>query len=116
MGGTVSRSGPSAEEAMMKFLVIWRIELALLSREMATAVGDMAAYGETVEREGKVLARYHIVGAHGGAWIYAVESHEEFERLLARSPVFNFARYEVHPLADMAGAAPTHHRSPLIGD
>jgi muconolactone delta-isomerase len=50
-----------------------------------------------------VLARYHIVGAHGGAWIYEVESHEEFERLLAVAPVFNFARYTIHPLADMSG-------------
>ena len=48
--------------------------------------------------------RYHIVGAHGGAWIYDVDSHEEFERLLAVAPVFNFARYAVHPLADMTGA------------
>lgn len=87
----------------MKFLVLWRIELTLLSREMATAIGRMADYGARLEAEGKVLARYHIVGAHGGAWIYAVDSHEEFERLLARSPVFNFARYEVHPLAEMGG-------------
>jgi hypothetical protein len=30
-----------------------------------------------------------------------VSSHEEFERLLGRSPVFNFAHYTVHALADM---------------
>jgi muconolactone delta-isomerase len=86
----------------MKFLVIWRMELSLLSREMAQAVGGMAAYGAALEREGKVLDRWHVVGAHGGAWIYDVESHEEFERLLARAPVFNFARYDVHALADMS--------------
>ncbi len=85
----------------MKFLVLWRMELSLLSREMAQAVATMADYGADLEANGKVLSRYHIVGAHGGAWIYDVDSHEEFERLLARSPVFNFARYEVHPLADM---------------
>ena len=95
----------------MKFLVIWRIELSLLSREMAQAVGRMAAYGETLEREGKVLSRWHVVGAHGGAWIYDVDSHEEFERLLARAPVFNFARYEVNALADM-GASPAGTGSP----
>jgi muconolactone delta-isomerase len=89
----------------VKFLVMWRIELSLLSREMAKAVGDMAAYGTALEREGKVLARYHVVGAHGGAWVYQVDSHEEFERLLARSPVFNFARYDVHALADMGPTA-----------
>src|SRR4051794_18419309 len=85
----------------MKFLVLWRMELSLLSKEMARAVGGMAAYGRSLEQGGKVLARYHIVGAHGGAWIYQVTSHEEFERLLAQAPVFNFARYEILPLADM---------------
>jgi muconolactone delta-isomerase len=86
----------------MKFLVMWRLELSLLSREMAQAVGKMAGYGERLEAEQKVLARYHVVGAHGGAWIYQVDSHEEFERLLARSPIFNFARYDIYPLADMS--------------
>ena len=90
----------------MKFLVLWRMELSLLSREMAQAVGRMAEYGAALEGEGKVLARYHVVGAHGGAWIYQVDSHEEFERLLARAPVFNFARYEIHALADMGTAGP----------
>jgi muconolactone delta-isomerase len=85
----------------VKFLVLWRMELSLLSREMAQAVGRMAAYGTRLEAEGKVLVRYHVVGAHGGAWIYQVDSHEEFERLLARAPVFNFARYDIYPLADM---------------
>jgi muconolactone delta-isomerase len=86
----------------MKFLVLWRLELALLSQEMAQAIGRMAAYGAALEAEGTVIARYHIVGAHGGAWIYQVESHEHFERLLARAPVFNFSRYEIVPLAEMS--------------
>ena len=95
----------------MKFLVLWQLDLALLSREMVRAVGDMPAYGETLQREGKVLARYHMVGAHGGAWIYQVNSHEEFERLLGRAPVFNFARYTVHALADMDhDAVSLHHQ------
>ncbi len=85
----------------MKFLVLWQLDLALLSKEMARAVGQMPAYGSRLERTGKVIARYHVVGAHGGAWIYDVETHEEFERLLGRAPVFNFARYTIHPLADM---------------
>lgn len=91
----------------MKFLVVWRLELTLLSRDMAQAVGRMAAYGQKLEAEGKVLSRYHIVGAHGGVWIYEVGSHEEFERLLARSPIFNFARYEIFPLAEMGALAAT---------
>jgi muconolactone delta-isomerase len=85
----------------MKFLVIWRIEIALLSREVLKSVMTMPDYAEPLERQGKVLARYHIPGSHGGAWIYDVTSHEELDMLLARSPVFNFSRYEVIPLADM---------------
>jgi muconolactone delta-isomerase len=86
----------------MKFLVLWRMELNLLSLEMAQAVARMSQYGSTLEEEGKVDARYHVVGAHGGAWIYDVDSHEEFERLLARAPIFNFARYDIYPLAEMS--------------
>jgi muconolactone delta-isomerase len=93
----------------MKFLVLWRMEIALLSREMAQAVGRMPDYGAALEGEGCLVARYHVVGAHGGAWIYDVESHEQFERLLARSPVFNFARYDVYPLAEM-GQRPKEDR------
>ncbi|MDQ1739854.1 MAG: hypothetical protein QOE53_1506 [Pseudonocardiales bacterium] len=85
----------------MKFLVLWRMELSLLSREMAQAVGRMGEYGAALEDEGKLIARYHIVGAHGGAWIYDIDSHEQFEQLLARAPIFNFARYDVYPLAEM---------------
>jgi len=87
----------------MKFLVIWNIELSLLSEAMVRAIARMPEYGQGLEQQGKVTMRYHIVGAHGGAWIYDVDSHEEFERLLAVAPVFNFARYTVHPLADMTG-------------
>ena len=85
----------------MKFLVIWRIEIALLSREVLKSVMTMPDYAEPLERQGKVLARYHIPGSHGGAWIYDVQSHEELDQLLARSPVFNFSHYEVLPLAEM---------------
>lgn len=85
----------------MKFLVLWRIELALVSDAVVRGIARMPEYGRGLEERGKVLMRYHVVGAHGGAWIYEVDSHEEFERLLATSPVFNFATYTVHPLADM---------------
>jgi muconolactone delta-isomerase len=85
----------------VKFLVLWRMELALLSSEMAAAVARMPRYAKPLEDRGVVVARYHLVGQHGGAWIYEVSSNEEFERLLATSPVYNFARYEIHPLAEM---------------
>ena len=55
---------------------------------------------------GKVLARYHVVGSHGGAWIYDVDSNEELERLLGLAPVYNFARYTIYPLADMGPTRP----------
>ena len=92
----------------MKFLVLWNLEQSLLSDAMVRAIARMPEYGARLEQQGKVLMRYHIVGAHGGAWIYDVDSHEEFERLLAVAPVFNFSRYAVHPLAEMAEASDEH--------
>lgn len=86
----------------MKFLVMWRFELARLTPEVIRAVTRMPDYAEPLEEEGKIEARYHVVGAHGGAWIYDVESNEELERLLVQSPVYNFADFTVYPLAEMA--------------
>jgi muconolactone delta-isomerase len=95
----------------VKFLVLWRIDIALLNREVLKVVMTMPDYAEPLEKRGKVLARYHIPGAHGGAWIYDVDSNEELDMLLARAPVFNFARYEIYPLAEMTPPAPTPRRS-----
>jgi muconolactone delta-isomerase len=85
----------------VKFLVLWRIELSLLSRDIVKSIMAMPEYAEPLEKAGKVIARYHIPGSHGGAWIYEVESNEELDMLLARSPVFNYSRYKVYPLAEM---------------
>jgi muconolactone delta-isomerase len=85
----------------VKFLVIWQIEIALLSRDVLQSVMRMADYATPLEQQGKVAARWHIPGSHGGAWIYDVASNEELDMLLARSPVYNFARYQVYPLAEM---------------
>ena len=85
----------------MKFLVIWRLEIARLTGDMMKAVLTMRDYAVPLEQQGKVIGRYHIVGSHGGAWIYDVSSNDELEMLLARSPVYNFAHFEVLPLADM---------------
>lgn len=87
--------------ASVKFLVLWKLDLSRVSPEVAHAVGRMPDYGRRLHREGKVLARYHVVGAHGGAWIYEVSSHEELERLLGQAPVFNVSTYTIHALADM---------------
>ena len=86
----------------MKFLVIWNIEIGRLSGEVMKAVLRMRDYAVPLEQSGKVIGRYHIVGSHGGAWIYNVSSNDELEMLLAQSPVYNFSHYKVYPLADMA--------------
>jgi muconolactone delta-isomerase len=86
-----------------KFLVLWRLELGRLSPEAVRGVTRMHEYGKRLESEGKVLSRYHVVGSHGGAWIYEAESHQELDRLLALAPVYNFASYQVLPLAEMSG-------------
>jgi muconolactone delta-isomerase len=88
--------------AAVKFLVLWRMEISRLSSEMMKSVLTMPEYARPLEEQGKVIGRYHIVGSHGGAWIYNVESNDELEMLLARSPVYNFAHFEVLPLADMS--------------
>ena len=85
----------------MKFLVIWELDLARLSAGVLHAVMRMPDYAREVIDQGKLVARYHIVGKHGGAWIYNVTSNEELERLLAMAPVYNFARYDIYPLAEM---------------
>jgi len=103
-GGLVDRlCYPIDEEVVLaKFLVLWHLDQALLSAEMARAVQRMPAYGEGLESKNKCSARYHLVGGHGGCWIYDVDSNEELEMLLAQAPVFNFAHYDVRPLADMS--------------
>jgi muconolactone delta-isomerase len=85
----------------MKFLVIWHMEISRLSSEMMKSVLRMRDYALPLEESGKVIGRYHIVGSHGGAWIYNVTSNDELEMLLAQSPVYNFAHFKVYPLADM---------------
>jgi len=85
----------------VKFLVIWELDLARLSAGVLHAVMRMPDYAREVIDQGKLVARYHIVGKHGGAWIYNVTSNEELERLLAVAPVYNFARYDIYPLAEM---------------
>lgn len=86
----------------MKFLVMWRIELNRLSGDLLKAVLRVPDHAKPLEEQGKLVARYHVVGAHGGAWIYDVDSNEELEMLLAQSPVYNFSRFDIYPLADMA--------------
>lgn len=85
----------------MKFLVLWHFDLNRLGPEVVNAIARQPEYGKRLEKEGKLECRYHVVGSHGGAWIYKVDSNEELDRLLAMSPVFNFATYQVLALAEM---------------
>ena len=89
-----------------KFLVLWKLELSRLSAETMQTVLRQQEYGARLEMEGKVQTRYHLIGAHGGAWIYDVDSNEELDALLAQAPVYNVASYEVLPLAEMRGPTP----------
>jgi muconolactone delta-isomerase len=90
---------------MSKFLVIWSLEPSRLGTEAVKAVFGMPDYAKKLMADGKLDCRYHIVGRHGGAWIYNVSSNEELERLLALAPVYNLARYEIYPLAEMLDPA-----------
>jgi muconolactone delta-isomerase len=83
------------------FLVVWKLEISRVGPEMMHAVLRQQEYGRSLEERGKLLQRYHIVGGHGGAWIYEVESHEELDHLLAAAPAYNYATYTVYPLARM---------------
>ncbi|HXI21428.1 MAG TPA: muconolactone Delta-isomerase family protein, partial [Gemmatimonadales bacterium] len=74
----------------MKFLVLWQFDLAALRPDVVPAIARMPHYAAEVAGQGKLLARYHVVGRHGGAWIYEVDSNEELDRLLASAPVYNY--------------------------
>lgn len=84
-----------------KYLVLWELELSRMRGDFASVIMRMPAYAQKLREQGKLVGRYHIVGRHGGAWIYETDSNEELERLLAMAPVYNFAKYEVLPLAEM---------------
>jgi hypothetical protein len=87
------------QEEAMKFLVLWHFDLTRLGREVTNAVMQMPDYAKKLGD--KLECRYHVIGSHGGAWIYDVASNEELDRLLAMSPVYNYATYQVLALAEM---------------
>jgi muconolactone delta-isomerase len=95
-----------------KFLVMWRLDVGRVTPETMRTVLRQQDYGARLQADGKVLARYHLVGAHGGAWIYEVESNEELYMLLAQAPVYNLASYDVHALAEMRGPTPLGDAGP----
>jgi len=89
-----------------KFLVLWKLELGRATPDVARAVLRQQDYGARLLEAGKLEARYHLVGGHGGAWIYNVESNEELDHLLAQAPVYNMSSYEVLALAEMLAPTP----------
>lgn len=98
----------------MKFLVMWELNVTQIRTEMVHAVMRMPEYAKKLLDQDKLEKRYHVVGKHGGAWIYDVDSNEELDHLLAMAPVYNFAHYEVYPLAEMDTPA-TVIREPEAG-
>ena len=52
-----------------------------LGPEVVRAVTQMPDYAKKLGD--KLECRYHVIGSHGGAWIYDVTSNEELDRLLA---------------------------------
>lgn len=91
---------------MSKFLVLWSLEPALLGAAAVKSVFAMPEYATRLMSEGKLEKRYHLIGKHGGAWIYDVVDNNELDRCLALAPVYNFARYEIHALAEMKDPKP----------
>jgi muconolactone delta-isomerase len=89
----------------MKFLVLWHLDVGTPSPEVIKAVAQMPNYAKKLKADGKLECRYHLIGKHGGAWIYEVKSNEELDLLLAMAPVYNYAHYEVLALADMSDPA-----------
>lgn len=80
---------------------MWNLDLSRLGSDAVKAILSMPAYAEKMKKENKLVHRYHLVGKHGGAWIYDVTDNEELDRCLAQSPVYNLANFDVHPLAEM---------------
>lgn len=89
----------------MKFLVHWHLDTGRPGPDAIEAIAKQPDYGKKLEADRKLACRYRLVGRHGGAWIYKVKSNEELDLLLDMAPVYNFARYDVMPLADIADAA-----------
>ena len=85
----------------MKFLVIWQIEIALLSREILKSVARMPDYAQPLEKSGQGDRPLSYPRLAWRRVDLRRRSNEELDMLLARSPVYNYCRYQVYPLADM---------------
>lgn len=89
-------------EKSLKFLVLWSFQAGIrVGPEVAKMLVDLREYAKQLRQENKLERYYHLVGKHGGAWIFDVNSNEELDVLLAKMPVYNFAVYEIYPLSEM---------------
>ena len=90
----------------MKFLVLWSFQAGIRVGlpEVAKMISDLQDYARDLEGQKNLESYYHVVGRHGGAWILNVKSNEELEILLAKMPVYNFAKYKIYPLSEMKAA------------
>ena len=85
----------------MKFLVIWSFIKMQITPDLVKIVFDLRDYARKLKEQCKLEVNYHIVGKHGGMWLFNVESNEELENIIAAMPVYNFADYEIYPLTEM---------------
>jgi muconolactone delta-isomerase len=87
----------------MKFLVFWNFQAGIRVGlpEVAKLLSGLRDYAKELREQGKLERYYHVVGKHGGVWIFDVDSNEELEILLAKMPVYNFAYYKIYPLTEM---------------
>ncbi|MEM2856876.1 MAG: muconolactone Delta-isomerase family protein [Candidatus Nitrosocaldaceae archaeon] len=85
----------------MKFLVIWSFRVTSITSDVIKNIFSLREYAKSLKEKGKLEMYYHIVGKHGGAWIFNVESNEELENLIAAMPVYNLVEYEIYPLTEM---------------
>jgi len=87
----------------MKFLVLWEFQSGIRGGlpEVAKLLTGLRAYARELHKQRKLEHYYHVVGKHGGAWIFDVESNDELEILLAKMPVYNFVKHTIHPLTEM---------------
>jgi len=85
----------------LKYLVLSRLRSGVsVTPAVVKAIADHYNLVKKLKANGKLEVHYPLLGSHGGASIYVVESHEELQGLLAQNPLFNFNDYEILPLLE----------------
>lgn len=85
----------------MLFLV--RMDVSL-PHDMAPAVADdiksrEKAYAQDLQRSGKWVHLYRVVGEYANYSVFDVESNDELHGLLSSLPLFPYMKIKVTPLA-----------------